>query len=348
MKEYQFIPENAVWELTLRCNMRCIHCGSAAGKARYNELTIDECLDIADQLIDLGCKKITIIGGEVFLYNGWEEIARKFSDGGVVVNIITNGYLMENTQIDQIKYAKLANVGLSLDGMAENHNRIRNVKNAFQKVLIAFEQLRNAKISIGVVTTLLELNISDLEPLYHLLVENGVEVWQLQIAAMMGSMSDQEDIRLDPAKVPLITKFIKEKRFEQKVRLYAGDCIGYYNEDELYLRNQPGTLAPWDGCQAGLQVIGIDSVGNVKGCESLYSDRFIEGNLRQETLRDIWLKEGNFAYNRQFDVNQLTGTCTGCDLGHICRGGCRSSCYFSTGSLYENAYCCYPNKPKSI
>ena len=81
------------------------------------------------------------------------------------------------------------------------------------------------------------------------------------------------------------------------MRLYAGDDIGYYDENEMYLRNRPGTISSWRGCQAGLRVVGIDSVGNVKGCESLYSDEFIEGNLREESLRDIWCKEGNFAYN---------------------------------------------------
>ncbi len=344
MTESQYIPEACVWELTLRCNMRCIHCGSAAGKARTNELTIEECLDVADQLLSLGCERVTLIGGEVFLYKGWEKIARHLSVGGAEVNIITNGYLFGDSEIEQIRYAKLVNVGISVDGMEANHNRIRNVKNSFEKVLQAFALLRGANIPIAVITTLLDFNFQDLEALYHLFLDQEVNTWQLQIGNAMGNLGEQKNFLLDPAKIPLITKFIKEKRFEQKVRLYAGDCIGYYDENELYLRNPPGTLVPWQGCQAGLSVVGIDSLGNVKGCESLYSDRFIEGNLREESLREIWFKEGNFSYNRQFNTALLTGRCTACDKGAICRGGCRSSCYFTSGSLFENYYCCYPGK----
>jgi len=92
-------------------------------------------------------------------------------------------------------------------------------------------------------------------------------------------------------------------------------------------------------------VVGIDSVGNVKGCESIYSDKFIEGNLRKESLQQIWTKEGNFSYNRNFDVNMLTGACASCDKGSVCRGGCRGSSYFSTGSLFESCYCNYPGRP---
>lgn len=341
MNNGEYLPEICVWELTLKCNMNCIHCGSVAGKARSDELTVDECLGIADELLDLGCKQATLIGGEVFLYRGWEEIARKLSEGGVQVNIITNAFVLGDTQIEQIKYAKLVNVGISVDGMENNHNKIRNVKTSFRRVLKAFQRLREEKISIAVVTSLLDFNLDDLEQMHHLFLDNGVSVWQIQIATAMGNMASNQGLILNPAKVPLITRFIRYKTNEI-LRIYAGDDIGYYDENEIYIRSRPGTISAWRGCQAGLKAVGIDSIGNVKGCESLYSDDFIEGNLREKSLEEIWNKEGNFAYNRKFDVSMLTGRCATCDKGEICRGGCRGSSYFSTGSPFENAYCCYP------
>jgi radical SAM protein with 4Fe4S-binding SPASM domain len=340
----EYVPEACVWELTLRCNMRCIHCGSTAGRSRKNELAIDECLKVADDLLDMGCQHVTFIGGEVFLYPGWEKIARRISDGGAGANIITNAFLLGSEQIDQIKYAHLTNVGISLDGMEENHNRIRNNPESFERVLRAFRMLRDENISIGVVTSLLNINYQDLDKMYALLVNNKIAVWQIQLATAMGNMEQQRELLLDPAKIPRITEFIRKKRGLQDMNLYAGDDIGYFDENEMYLRGSPGTISAWRGCQAGLKAIGIDSVGNVKGCESLYSDQFIEGNLREEGLKEIWCKEGNFAYNRQFNINQLAGRCTDCDKGQICRGGCRGSSYFTSGSFFENPYCCYPGK----
>ena len=41
-----------------------------------DELSVDECLVVARDLIQLGCRRTTLIGGEVFLYQGWEKIAR--------------------------------------------------------------------------------------------------------------------------------------------------------------------------------------------------------------------------------------------------------------------------------
>ena len=347
MNQKEYRPEFCVWELTLKCNMRCSHCGSMAGKARENELTVDECLNVAEQLVKLGCKQVTFIGGEVFLYKGWEIIARKLTENGIYVNIITNGFLLGDEQIAQIKYATLVNIGISLDGMQDNHNNIRNVNTSFDKVMEAFDVLNRERIPVAVVTSLIDQNFEDLWPIYDLLVENDIQLWQIQIINPMGNMVDKKSFLLDPSKVPLVTKFIREKRSEQKVMIYAGDNIGYFDENELYLRSQPGIIYEWFGCQAGLRVVGIDSIGNVKGCESLYSDEFIEGNLREESLSEIWNKEGNFAYNRAFDVSMLTGSCKGCDKGAICRGGCRGACYFTTDSKFENPYCCYPGKCKN-
>ena len=197
---------------------------------------------------------------------------------------------------------------------------------------------------MAVVTSLVDNNFVDLWSIYELLVEKNIKLWQIQIVTPMGNMADKKGLILDPIKVPLITKFIKEKRDEQKIGIYAGDNIGYFDGNELYLRGQQGTTCEWSGCQAGLRVVGIDSIGNVKGCESLYSDEFIEGNLREKSLSEIWYKGGNFAYNRDFNISMLTGNCKDCDKGAICRGGCRGSCYFTTDSKFENLYCCYPGK----
>jgi radical SAM protein with 4Fe4S-binding SPASM domain len=345
MNKSKYVPEFCVWELTLKCNMRCKHCGSMAGQARENELTVEECLDVADQLKALGCRQVSLIGGEVFLYKGWEKIARKLSENGLEVNISTNGLLLGDEQIAQIKDARLTNVGISLDGMEDNHNDMRNISNSFEKAMKAFDLLNKEEIPVTVITSVIDKNFEDLWPMHNLLVEKNVNVWQIQIVTPMGNMANKKDVLLSPEKVSLITRFIREKRNEQKIRIYAGDDIGYFDENELYLRNRPGTLCAWSGCQAGMRVIGIDSIGNVKGCESLYSDEFIEGNLRKESLEEIWFKAGNFAYNRNFDISMLTGSCKNCDKGVICRGGCRGACYFSTDSKFENPYCCYPGKP---
>ena len=82
-------------------------------------------------------------------------------------------------------------------------------------------------------------------------------------------------------------------------------------------------------------------MGGVKGCESLYTDEFIEGNIRQDSLSAIWHNKDNFAYNRHFDKNSLRGKCGQCNMGEFCRGGCKGISYFNKGHFFENPYCIY-------
>jgi radical SAM protein with 4Fe4S-binding SPASM domain len=155
----------------------------------------------------------------------------------------------------------------------------------------------------------------------------------------MGYMRTHQALVLSPQKMPRITDFFREKSYAADLIMIAGDDIGYFDENEKHLRNTPGHFGQWHGCQAGLSVIGIDSVGNVRGCESLYDERFVEGNVREESLEKIWFREGGFAYNRQFDKSLLQGICSDCDKADQCRGGCRGINYFSTGSAFQNSYC---------
>lgn len=328
------------WELTLKCPLNCIHCGSKAGKGRTNELSLAECLTVADQLVSLGCKDLTLIGGEVFLYKGWEQLSRYLTDKGIKVNIVTNGYRLGEPEIEQIKRAGLANVGVSIDGMEKNHNRVRGRADAFQRLRNSLELLTKAGIKIAAVTSLMNFNCDDLEDIYTFLVEYGAQVWQLQLVIAMGNMEDKDEFTVNPEQVQQIIEFIRDKSREWRMAVLAADSIGYFNENETFIRGYTSPICYWGGCAAGVSSVFIDSVGNVKGCGALYDDVFIEGNVRKSALADIWNNPNSFSYNRHFTPDLLSGKCKGCDMGDICRGGCRSANYFTTKSLYSNAFCC--------
>src|SRR6202050_4063450 len=70
-------PVHAVWEITLACDLACRHCGSRAGHGRPDELSTEECLDLVDQMGELGVKECTLIGGEAYLRPDWIEIIRR-------------------------------------------------------------------------------------------------------------------------------------------------------------------------------------------------------------------------------------------------------------------------------
>ena len=144
------------------------------------------------------------------------------------------------------------------------------------------------------------------------------------------------DYRFDMQEV---IDFVASHMYEAPFALGVADNIGYFTEEEGSIRGVMSGDAYFRGCSAGISSIGIDSIGNVRGCESMYDDAFIEGNLREQSLKSIWEDPDKFAYNRKFTKERLTGKCAECELGEYCGGGCRSYNFFVHRKLFESPFC---------
>lgn len=333
---YSYALRSCVWEITLACCFFCNYCGSKAGKARKNELSTEECLDVAKQLADIGCRRVSMIGGEVFMRPDWREIAKALTDRKVKVSIITNGYLFSEKLIADLKECRIESVAVSLDGPEAIHDRYRQ-KGSFKRALQAIDTLTKNGIPVSVISTLHSENVPFLDEMYEVLKTRKIFAWQLQACSPMGNASDAGfSTNID---FRTVIEFVEKHLYNPYFAIGVADNIGYYTESEGWLRGNPSGQAVFRGCKAGLTNIGIDSVGNVRGCESMYDESFIEGNLREKSISEIWNAPEAFAYNRHFTLENLTGKCQSCEQGGKCAGGCRSYNYFTHGKLYEALFC---------
>lgn len=333
-EQYRFQLQSCVWEITLACCFSCAYCGSKAGRAREKELTTQECLDVARQLADMGCRRVTLIGGEAFMREDWPVITKALTDRGVRVAVITNGFLFTDRLIAQLKAAKAESVAVSLDGPEPIHDTFRQ-EGSFQRAMAAIDRLSGNQIPVSVISTLHSQNVPYLEEMYEILRGKDIFAWQLQACSPMGNasggaISTAIDFRT-------VISFVEKHLECTPFAMGIADNIGYYTQSEGYLRGRAGAF--FRGCRAGLTGIGIDSVGNVRGCESMYDDVFIEGNLREKPLSEIWNDPEAFAYNRRFTSGLLSGSCAECTRAGQCAGGCRSYNYFTQGKLYESPCC---------
>lgn len=210
--------------------------------------------------------------------------------------------------------------------------------------------IEKRKAYSGVITTINKLNINELSELKELLIEYGVCTWQLQIALPMGSLFSRKDIVVDPWQVNTIIDFAYDVYKENKIDVNLADCLGYYNLKEVEIRkkemNPEGfgyeSSGLWSGCTAGKYSLGILHNGDIIGCTSIRSKEYIEGNVRERTLRDIWEDENKFKWNRGIKKEDLSGFCTKCKFGDRCLGGCTNTRLVMEGSIYsENNYCVY-------
>ncbi|MBN2723455.1 MAG: radical SAM protein [Deltaproteobacteria bacterium] len=342
-----YFPKTCVWELTLGCNLRCFHCGSRAGIKRDNELSLDELLSIADELTELGTERVTLSGGEPTVHPHWDLVGERLVKNGCQVNMISNGINWNQNSVERAKKAGFSSVAFSIDGFRESHDYIRGIPGTFEKATNAVKTCVENNFPVSVITTIYRKNLGEIRALRDFLEESGVHSWQLQIGNPAGNMQDHPDLVIEPEDLLEIVPLLAELRTDfKKPAIYIGDNIGYFGPYEEQLRGTGKEIDFWLGCRAGLQVIGIESDGNVKGCLSLPSDMngvdyFSEGNIRDSSLTDIWCNPDNFSYNRSFTIDRLSGFCADCAYNEICRGGCLWTSYSHSGEKFDNPFCYY-------
>ena len=348
LKQVGYAPRACVWELTLSCNLRCKHCGSFAGSRRDDEMSLEENLEVANQLAALGCRRVTLSGGEPTLNPDWDRIGKRLADHCIKVNLISNGWHWNATHVERAKAAGFCGAAFSLDGFQREHDEFRQA-GSFDRVVAAIDACVAGGLPVAVNTTVNKLNQGILRPLRDFIAERGAFSMQVQLATPSGNMGQHRDLVIDPADlVWLVPELAAICRLNtRKFFAVAADDIGYYGKPEPGLRDDGGELPFWIGCRAGCQVVGIESNGNIKGCLSLPSSmhgetRFVEGNLREKPLAEIWQSESAFAYNRQWSESQLTGFCRVCRYRDFCRGGCTWTVHCHKGEGGEgNPFCFY-------
>lgn len=340
----KYQPITSVWEVTMGCNMRCGHCGSSCKEPLPDELTTDEALGLCDQAAELGLKWITLSGGEPLTRKDVPDLVARLHQNGVAVNMITNGWMLKREMAESLKRSGISTIAVSIDGTAEIHDRIRK-EGAFERARQAFSILKALGIKTGAVTTITKQNIGILEALKKDLIEMGVETWQVQLGLPMGNLKEKPDWVLDPEQMDDIIDFCYETSREGKIRIYPADCIGYYTKKELEIKKvsyQSDAVSNWDGCNAGIRGFGILQNGDILGCTSIRSEEFIEGNIRERSLKEIWEDQGNFLWRREMNKNRLSGSCKLCRYGDKCLGGCPNTRLTMNGSMdTDNLYCAY-------
>ncbi len=320
----------AVWETTLACNMHCSHCGSSAGKARSDELTTEECYELCEQLAELGCETVALMGGEPFVRDDWYSIARCVKDLGMGLSIVSNGLVLPN-HIEELEELEPKVIGMSLDGLKQTHDSIRR-PGSFAKVMESLELLTSRDIQTTLITTVSRLNFHELPEMKDRILKSGAN-WQIQVAVPFGNFRREQMIT--PEEYYSIGMFIAAQRLKNRfmdLPVIGAHCFGYFS------KVLPGSQG-WKGCTAGISSIGITSNGGIVGCLAMGNDRYIEGNVRDEKLRNIWNDPNRFIYNRGFSVDDLGENCARCKFGEKCMGGCASMSLNISGHLHNDPYC---------
>ena len=334
-------PVNAVWELTLRCDLACRHCSSRAGRARPDELTTSEALDVVRQMADLGVLEVTLIGGEAYLHEGWTDIVRAIRDRGMECTMVTGGRGLTPERARAARDAGMMSVSVSVDGLPPTHDALRGVAGSFDAALRAMENLAREGVQVSANTQIGRRNRRELAGVFEHVAGAGAHSWQLQITVAGGRVVDDPALLLEPYHLlevmPSVAR-LKPRADALDVRIWPGNNLGYYGPFESLLRGH-SPLGRKGSCPAGRSVLGVEANGAVKGCPSLPSASYVGGNVRDDGLRDIWERAYPLRFTRDPRRGELWGYCAGCYYADDCLGGCSWTAHSLLGRRGNNPFC---------
>ena len=333
---YQGPLLSACIELTLRCNLKCQHCGSAAGRARPTELDLSRFVDLFRDLKLLGAQRVVLLGGEPLLHRDWEAICRLAVGFGLETALITNGLPVTEQAAARLAALGLTHVGVSIDGASDVvHDGIRGVAGARQRAWTAVRRLEQAGLAVTVITTLSQTNIAELGAMRDQLTGHGGLIWQLQAANGTGERFRRE-LLLRADQLLDVARLIQQTRRSVETAVLGiagGHNIGHHARTV----QDHGTAGRWQGCPGGVTAVGICSDGSVKGCLSMDAGQVV-GNIHQTPLPELW-RGPAFAAARRSDPARLQGGCARCEHGATCRGGCPQMARAATGEAWDNPLC---------
>jgi radical SAM protein with 4Fe4S-binding SPASM domain len=340
-RDRQARPIYAVWEVTLACDLACRHCGSRAGRARPEELSTAECLDLVHQMAALGVREVTLIGGEAYLREDWLDIVAEITRLGMAATMTTGGRGVDQARAEGAKRAGLRSVSISIDGIGETHDRLRGVSGSFASAVAAMDHLRAAGIPFSVNTQINRLSMPELPAVLELMGEQGAHSWQLQLTVPMGRAADEPEVLLQPYELLELFPMLAELRARcdaLRIRMFPGNNVGYFGPYESVLRkHMPDCHA--GSCSAGQLTLGIEADGTIKGCPSLSTHTWSGGSVREHSLQDIWERAAPLRYTRDRSVADLWGFCRGCYYADVCRSGCTWTSDVFFGRPGNNPYC---------
>lgn len=343
-----------VWNITRRCNLRCVHCYAHAKDIEFeNELTTAEGKALIDDLAEFGAPVLLLSGGEPLVRKDLPELAEYAVKKGMRAVISTNGTLIDRNTAQVLKKIGLSYVGISLDGMEEVNDRFRGVKGAFEKALDGIRNCKEAGIKVGLRFTINKFNAAEIPNLFDLLEDMDIPriCFYHLVYAGRGSNLVEQDLSHEQtrAAVDLIierTQAIHNKGLLKEVLTVDNHADGPYVYMKL-LKENP------ERAKEVLELLKMNEGNNSGrgiGCVSwdgeVHADQFWRhrsfGNVRQMPFSKIWSGDHDPLLKQLKDKKKyVKGRCAVCRWLDICGGNFRVRAEALSGDVWAPDPACY-------
>ncbi|GAB0057376.1 PqqA peptide cyclase [Candidatus Magnetaquicoccaceae bacterium FCR-1] len=343
-----------VWNLLRRCNLTCAHCYAASADRPYSgELSFAECVRVLEDLRANGVSALILSGGEPLLRPDLFEIAAMAKGLGFYLGLSSNGTLMDPAMAKRIAGAGFDYVGVSLDGLEANHDRMRGMVGAFRRSVDGIGHCRAEGVKAGIRFTPTRDNIDDLPGLFELMRAEGTDRFYLSHwnHAGRGKVNREENAELRATRALMARLFdmtYADVRSGAAREIVTGnnDADGVFflfwvreNRPDLAERAE-AMLTRWGGNASGVGIANIDELGEVH--PDIFWRHHSLGNVRDTSFGAIWGNPDDpLLAGLRARPRPLKGRCGACRYLAICGGNTRVRACQVSGDPWEEDPGCY-------
>ncbi|MBQ9672015.1 MAG: TIGR04133 family radical SAM/SPASM protein [Prevotella sp.] len=302
------------WECTLRCDLKCRHCGSDCKmQDASKDMPREDFLRVLDSIalkLDPHQVFVIISGGEPLMRNDIEQCGAEIHRRGFPWGMVTNALHLTPQRYRALLAAGMRSMAVSLDGLEDDHNWMRGNNHSFQMVNQAIDMLVSTKdFLFDIVTCVNRRNYPHLNDIKEFLISKGVKRWRVFTVFPMGRAVFDPDMRLTNEEFRGVFDFIRQTRQEGRIRADYG-CEGFLGNYEGEVRNRLFS------CQAGITVGSVMADGSIAACSSIRSD-YHQGNIYKDDFLDVW--ENRYAAYRHREWMRQD-ECADCSYFRYCQG----------------------------
>jgi 12,18-didecarboxysiroheme deacetylase len=343
-----------VWNVTRRCNLKCVHCYSGSEDRDYeDEMSFEEGKALIDDLAEFGSPVILFSGGEPLIRRDILDLIRYAAEKERRAVLSTNGTLITEILATRLKELGLSYVGISLDGLEAVHDSFRGVQGTFARVMRAIGNCKAAGLKVGLRFTINKRNYQEIDGVFDLVEKEDIPriCFYHLVYAGRGTQLVDEDLSHEQTRdvVDLIldrTKRLHDNGMPVEVLTVDNHADGPYT----YLRLRREDPARAEQVLELLKMNEGNNSGRGIGCVSwdgsVYADQFWRhhsfGNVRETPFSTIWTNpQDEFLLKLKEKKKHVKGRCARCRWLEICGGNFRVRAEAVHGDVWAPDPACY-------
>ncbi len=341
-------PRSVELAITNRCNLRCRYCShfTSAGDVSQ-DLPLEEWLRFFEELGRCAVMKVTLGGAEPFCREDLKDIVQGIVRNRMRFNILSNGTLItDETAAFIASSGRCDGVQVSIDGSIPIiHDSFRG-KGNFQKAMEGIKTLQKYSVAVNVRVTIHRKNVSDLEGVARLLLEEiGLPGFSTNAASYMGLCrrnAEQVQLTVEERSLAMETLLRLNQKYDGRISAQAGPLAEAKNWLEMETARREGRetilgCGYLTGCGGFMNKLAVRADGAMVPCTQLSHIEL--GCINRDELREVWQNNPELKRLRERSNTSLSSFefCKGCEYINYCTGSCPALAYTILGE--ENHPC---------